>query len=267
MPVSGCKCPGILTIRARARVRGRTAVRLVSSAGMKPKASGGERPAKTRALSSKQPLHNPLRAYAVVASVCLTSRRQPVRMRAFFVSTVARDARDRALSRVNDSRVRNTAGVRLIYACPTHTPGRTSRQESPGDPAVRELRAIDGPGRYPNGLLPVPPLRRMLARLERTQTQQDTCRHLSHSLCGPVGCNVRVAPTGGRSLSSRARLSAAPSVLVSRRASTVGTHGVALNSTVSTGREAGGPRALRWWTWSTRPDAASARAARAMPTT
>jgi len=191
-------------------------VRLVSSAGLgrqgHPAANGQRKP--ERSFQS--------RPSQSVASVCLTSRRQPVRMSAFFVSTVARDARDRALSRVNDSRVRNTAGVRLINACPTHTPGRTSRQESPGDPAVPELRAIDGSGRYPNRLLPVPPLRGMLARLERTQTQQDTCRHLSHSLCGPVGCNVRVAPTGGRSLSSRARLSAAPSVLVSRRASTVG---------------------------------------------
>jgi hypothetical protein len=218
MPVSGCKRPGDSNDPGASARQGADsrAVPLVSSAGIGPTTSGGERRAKTRALSSKATPSQSL------ASVCLTSRRQPVRMSAFFVSTVARDARDRALSRVNDSRVRNTAGVRLIHACPTHTPGRTSRQESPGDPPVPELRAIDGPGRYPNRLLPVPPLRRMLARLERTQTQQDTCRHLSHSLCGPVGCNVQVAPTGGRSLSSRARLSAAPSVLVSRRASTVG---------------------------------------------
>jgi hypothetical protein len=227
MPVSGCKRPGILVDSPgppnRPVTRGH---RALMWGGASPLLCGGRAGAPDSGLKAHLTGRSQFRAgptrLRFRPSVCLTSRRQPVRIAAFFGSTVARDARDRALSRVIDSRVRNTAGVRLIHACPTHTPGRTSRQESPGDPAVPELRAIDGPGRHPNRLLRVPPLRRMLARLEPAQTQQDTCRHVRHSLCGPVGCNVRVAPTGARSLSSRARLSAAPSVLVSRRAASVG---------------------------------------------
>jgi hypothetical protein len=106
----------------------------------------------------------------------------------------ARRTRPGALPRQRFSGERNPAGVRLNNGCPSNTPRRTSRQESPGDPAVPELRAIDGPGRNPNRLLPVSPLRRMLAHLERAQTRQGGCRHLRHTPCGPVGRDVSVGP-------------------------------------------------------------------------